>query len=168
MVMEPVILPFCSTRCVSYRKCGFYKRRHIQKDVNRLIFQCFLSIKTEVLGHAINLHLIRPDNALLPLACDKSIDEVFLDKTKEIDPELFETVSILCDGDIGKLTEIIMSGCQASEAKAGQYDWTSAQGSRHPFNTKETRGGYLLDHGPPTVKSLKPLKKEFFFKEKIL
>lgn len=143
-VMEPVMLPFCSSKCKSFSKCGFYKRRHVQKDTNKLMFQCFLSLKADLLGRVIDQFLLRPKNILLSTACDKDIDEVFLYETKDLDINYFETINIMCNGSIGKLTEDIMSDNQMPEVEARQ-----------------------LPERLEIINATKPLKKEFFFKEKI-
>lgn len=88
----------------------------------------------------ISLVLVQPDNSLLSMACDRSVEDVFLNELVEVDPGYFKAIDTTCDGDIGTLTEEIMFSNPVDYAKSRRLNITTVP---------------------------KSVKKEFFFKEKI-
>ncbi len=110
------------------------------EDIDRrALFRCFISIKAKELGQCIDKFLIEPSNSLLMRACDSNINDVFVDDTEYLDHDCFEAIVKQCKGNISKLTEEIMS------VDSRIYN------------------AYVV-----SKKDTKVLKKDFFFKEKII
>lgn len=172
-IIEPAMLPFCLAECKRLTTCDRDKKS---------TFRCFITVNVEEMRHRIDQTLILPDSSLLPLACDKSIEDIFTGITDE-EPaeygEYFEMIIELCEGKIGKLTESAMDAYQRGreaanprkivnvdlDLEATQVYLDNKAGKTRRIEGEAFRGTGSINRNAISVSPVK--EKKFFFREKI-